>query len=154
MGIQGWVIGSCTTKEEDARGLLPWVCGGLFGPSVSVCLFVCRSVCLGQSVPVCICLCLSVSVCACLCLSVFVCVSVCLCLSVSVWVHLCLSAPVRFIYWWGVFLLFLISRDTLCDVFFTLCFHWGHCCDIQFLFLNLQYMLIVVSLIYCMCGLM
>ena len=118
MGIQGWVIGSCTTKEEDARGFLPWVLlwFSLARLCLSVCPFVCWSVCMGLSVSVCACLRLSASGCGCLC------VSVCLCLSVSVWVCLCLSVPVRFIYWWGVFLLILISRNTLCDVIFPLRF--------------------------------
>ena len=84
MGIQGWVIGSCTTKEEDAQGFLPWVLlwFSLARLCLSVCLFVCRSVCLGLSVSVCVCLRLAVSVCVCLCVYVCMCLSgsVCVCL--------------------------------------------------------------------------
>ena len=66
---KGGLLGAVPLKRKTP-GIL--ALGRVFGLSDSVCLSVCRSVCLCLSVSVCVRLCLSVSVLVCLCHSVSV----------------------------------------------------------------------------------
>ena len=124
-GYKGGLLGAVPLKREPPGFFCRGFCCGFLW-SVSVCLSVSLSV--GPFVWAC--LCLSAFVCVWLCLPVCVCVSVsvCVCLGPSVSVCTCSA----------YLLLFLISRNTLCDVFLPLCFHWGHCCGASALSIRLE----------------